>query len=87
MKQIDVEQSRLHTTVSMELIQLHLRKKIADITDLIAKEIDDTDEMATGKKKSTFSSGLTRVDTASLPRQELIALIESLTEQMRAGSL
>jgi excinuclease ABC subunit B len=63
-----------------------LRKKIADITDLIAKEIDDTDEMATGKKKSTFSSGLTRVDTASLPRQELMALIESLTEQMRLAA-
>jgi excinuclease ABC subunit B len=63
-----------------------LRKKIADITDLIAKEIDDTDEMATGKKKSTFSSGLTRMDTASLPRQELMALIESLTDQMRLAA-
>jgi excinuclease ABC subunit B len=63
-----------------------LRKKIADITDLIAKEIDDTDEMATGKKKFTFSSGLTRMDTASLPRQELMALIESLTDQMRLAA-
>jgi excinuclease ABC subunit B len=63
-----------------------LRKKIADITDLIAKEIDDTDEMATGKKKTTFTSGLTRMDTASLPRQELMALIESLTDQMRLAA-
>jgi excinuclease ABC subunit B len=33
-----------------------------------------------------ISSGLSRSDTASLPRQELIALIQSLTDQMRAAA-
>jgi excinuclease ABC subunit B len=63
-----------------------LRKKIADITDLIAKEIDDTDDLAKSNKKSAISSGITRSAAGSLPRQELIALIESLTEQMRAAA-
>ena len=65
-----------------------LRKKISDITDLIAQESDDTDDiMATlrGKKSSAvlpFSSK----STDSMPRQELIALIGSLTEQMRGAA-
>ena len=63
-----------------------LRKKIADITDLIAKEIDDTDDLSKSNKKSVISSGLAKVKAGSLPRQELIALIESLTEQMRAAA-
>jgi excinuclease ABC subunit B len=63
-----------------------LRKKIADITDLIAKEIDDTDDLTKSNKKSAISSGISKVAAGSLPRQELIALIESLTEQMRAAA-
>ena len=63
-----------------------LRKKIADITDLIAKEIDDTDDLSSTNRKSTISAGFTKVAPGSLPRQELIALIESLTEQMRAAA-
>jgi excinuclease ABC subunit B len=63
-----------------------LRKKIADITDLIAKEIDDTDDLAISQKKGSFSAGLTKVDAGSLPRQELVALIQSLTEQMRTAA-
>jgi excinuclease ABC subunit B len=63
-----------------------LRKKIADITDLIAKEIDDTDDLTKSSKKSVISSGLAKAVKGSLPRQELIALIESLTEQMRAAA-
>ena len=63
-----------------------LRKKIADITDLIAKEIDDTDDLAKSNKKSVISSGISKAAAGSLPRQELIALIESLTEQMRAAA-
>lgn len=63
-----------------------LRKKIADITDLIAKEIDDTDDLAKSSKKTVISSGVTKSKVGSLPRQELIALIESLTEQMRAAA-
>ena len=63
-----------------------LRKKIADITDLIAKEIDDTDDLTKSSKKSVISSGLAKAVKGSLPRQELIALIESLTDQMRAAA-
>jgi excinuclease ABC subunit B len=63
-----------------------LRKKIADITDLIAKEIDDTEDLATSSKKSGISSGLHSKNTSSLPQRELIALISSLTDQMRAAA-
>jgi excinuclease ABC subunit B len=63
-----------------------LRKKIADITDLIAKEIDDTDDLTKSSKNSVISSGLAKAVKGSLPRQELIALIESLTEQMRTAA-
>ncbi|CAN2193999.1 UvrB Helicase subunit of the DNA excision repair complex [Candidatus Nanopelagicaceae bacterium] len=65
-----------------------LRKKISDITDLIAQESDDTDDIMAalkGKKSNTvlpFSSK----PTDSMPRQELIALIGSLTEQMRSAA-
>jgi excinuclease ABC subunit B len=63
-----------------------LRKKIADITDLIAKEIDDTEDLATSSKKSGISSGLHSKNISSLPQRELIALISSLTDQMRAAA-
>ncbi len=64
-----------------------LRKKIADITDLINRESDDTDLLlAAGKKanqKTVPAIGLYNKTLASLPRQELLALIGSLTDQMR----
>jgi len=63
-----------------------LRKKIADITDLIAKEIDDTEDLAATSKKIGFTSGVHSKNTHSLPRQELIALIESLTLQMKSAA-
>ena len=63
-----------------------LRKRIADITDLIAKEIDDTEDLAASTKKIGFTSGITNRSSHSLPRQELIALIESLTEQMKSAA-
>jgi excinuclease ABC subunit B len=63
-----------------------LRKKIADITDLIAKEIDDTDDLAAMNKKSGFTSGVHSKNAHSLPRRELIALIESLTDQMKLAA-
>ncbi|MDA3029786.1 MAG: excinuclease ABC subunit UvrB [Actinomycetota bacterium] len=63
-----------------------LRKKIADITDLIAKEIDDTEDLAATNKKSGFTSGVHSKNTHSLPRRELIALIESLTDQMKLAA-
>ncbi len=63
-----------------------LRKKIADITDLIAKEIDDTDDLAATNKKSGFTSGVHSKNAHSLPRRELVALIESLTDQMKLAA-
>jgi excinuclease ABC subunit B len=63
-----------------------LRKKIADITDLIAKEIDDTEDLAATSKKSGISSGFHIKNVSSLPQRELIALISSLTDQMRAAA-
>jgi excinuclease ABC subunit B len=64
-----------------------LRKKIADITDLIARESEDTEELLShekgGAKKVGASSGIYDKSSISLPRKDLIALIGSLTEQMR----
>jgi excinuclease ABC subunit B len=58
-----------------------LRKKIADITDLITKEALDTE----GLNTKVASSGI-RATGQSLPRQELIGLIESLTDQMKLAA-
>ena len=63
-----------------------LRKKIADITDLITKEADDTENLAAKSKKIGFTSGVYSKNAHSLPRQELIALIESLTAQMKLAA-
>ena len=63
-----------------------LRKKIADITDLIAKEVDDTEEITSGSFHSKAVIPGFGQDAKSLPRQELITLIESLTEQMKSSA-
>ncbi len=71
-----------------------LRKKIADITDTIARESDDTDELMAARRSSGKSKGSSSVldigfnarTVISLPRQELLALIGSLTEQMRSSA-
>jgi excinuclease ABC subunit B len=66
-----------------------LRKKIADITDLINRESEDSDELlSTNKKnqKSTPAIGLYSKSLGSLPRQEQLALIGSLTDQMRSAA-
>jgi excinuclease ABC subunit B len=65
-----------------------LRKKISDITDLIAQESDDTDDIlaALKGKKSAAVLPFASKSTDSMPRQELIALIGSLTEQMRSAA-
>jgi excinuclease ABC subunit B len=63
-----------------------LRKKIADITDLIAKEVDDTEEITSGSFHSKAAIPGFGQDAKSLPRQELITLIESLTEQMKSSA-
>ena len=76
-----------------------LRKKIADITDLISKEADDTASLSAtqgGKRGSrggvsgeVLASGVGgdhKRELLSLPRQDLMALIESLTEQMKQAA-
>ena len=65
-----------------------LRKKIADITDLITKEVQDTEQLSGGKKAGSIipALGFASKDAHSLPRQELIGLIESLTDQMKSAA-
>ncbi len=69
-----------------------LRKKIADITDLITKEALDTESLSAQSKHSKIKSGgapslgVRKGEKVSLPRQELLALIESLTEQMKMSA-
>ena len=66
-----------------------LRKRISDITEMLAREDIDTEALI-GKSGSTnVSAGLHTKQIASLPIQELTALIGSLTDQMHeaAGSL
>jgi len=58
-----------------------LRKRISDITDSITKEAEDT----AGLEKQVPSSGISGA-RHSLPRQELIGLIESLTDQMKLAA-
>ena len=63
-----------------------LRKKIADITDLIVKEAEDTEDLV-GESfvRSAVVPGFGQ-NAKALPRQELMNLIESLTEQMRSAA-
>jgi excinuclease ABC subunit B len=69
-----------------------LRKKIADITDLITRESEDTSELLASEKKSDkrssegLSAGLNAKGVLSLPRKDLVALIGSLTDQMRSAA-
>jgi len=66
-----------------------LRKKISDITDLINKEGEDSDQLlATGKKSKSGvpAIGFHTKSLLSMPRQELMGLIESLTDQMRSAA-
>ena len=62
-----------------------LRKRIADITDLIEKESEDTAKlMPTGKRGASETPvGVHAKSLVALPRAELLGLIDSLTEQMR----
>jgi excinuclease ABC subunit B len=69
-----------------------LRKKIADITDLINRESEDTSDLLANEKGSGkgagagLSVGLNARGVISLPRKDLIALIGSLTDQMRSAA-
>jgi excinuclease ABC subunit B len=69
-----------------------LRKKIADITDLITRESEDTSALLESEKGSgkgsggALSVGLNAKGAISLPRKDLVALIGSLTDQMRSAA-
>ena len=73
-----------------------LRKKIADITDIVSQEVADTYEMlGSGRNQSrgksaqpiyTLGVGAHAADFASLPARDLAALIGQLTDQMKAAS-
>ncbi len=66
-----------------------LRKKIADITDLIEKESEDTESLLRGGRRKGISEtpvGVHAKSLVALPRAELLGLIESLTEQMRSAA-
>ena len=71
-----------------------LRKRIADITDLMAREDADTEYwMSNGPARSKRGGGapvvgdqLRGLDTANLPAAELANLIQELTEQMHQAA-
>ncbi|MCA0331307.1 MAG: UvrB/UvrC motif-containing protein, partial [Actinobacteria bacterium] len=75
-----------------------LRKKIADITDLIAREEADTDELLGGSGRTqsrgkapvpgmgSSGRGDGALDVAGMPARELAELIGSLTDQMHAAA-
>ena len=77
-----------------------LRKKIADITDMLAREDETTKELletwqGTGargdKSKKAPVPGLSRMherlpDTAGIPSSDLAELVQQLSEQMRAAA-
>ena len=63
-----------------------LRKKIADITDLIAKEANDTEEFFSSNQSTKAVIPGFGQNPKSMARQELFTLIESLTEQMKAAA-
>ncbi len=72
-----------------------LRKKIADITDMLAREDADTDELFSGRngrrqKTAVPSLGMkdaskTARNLAGIPAGDLADLIQDLTQQMHAG--
>ncbi|MCD5344583.1 excinuclease ABC subunit B [Arthrobacter sp. AK04] len=72
-----------------------LRKKIADITDQLAKEDADTQELlknnrlAKGGKRKSAGKGAAQVRSdglAAAPAEDLVGLIEQLTEQMHGAA-
>lgn len=65
-----------------------LRKRIADITDLIERESLDTAQVvgSSGHSVSETPVGVHAKSLVALPRTELLGLINSLTEQMRSAA-
>ena len=65
-----------------------LRKRIADITDLIERETLDTEEVVSANRRGVSETpvGVHAKSLVALPRAELLGLIDSLTEQMRSAA-
>ncbi|MCL1899752.1 MAG: UvrB/UvrC motif-containing protein, partial [Promicromonosporaceae bacterium] len=69
-----------------------LRKKIADVTDMLAREDLDTQELLAGGYRRARGAGKGPKDSAAPRRKlpgaegEMMALIEELSEQMRAAA-
>ncbi len=74
-----------------------LRKKIADITEMLAREDENTEELLAtwggmdGKSKKAPVPGLSKMrevnrDLAGLPSSDLAELVQQLTEQMHAAA-
>jgi excinuclease ABC subunit B len=66
-----------------------LRKKISDITELLAREDADTAQLAALAQRAPSEAAITAAQARGLgqvPAQELSALIDELTEQMHAAA-
>lgn len=69
-----------------------LRKKIADITDQLAREDADTQELlnnnrlAKNAKRTKASSTVRKDGLAAAPAEDLLTQIEEMTEQMHAAA-
>ncbi|UYQ76251.1 excinuclease ABC subunit UvrB [Glutamicibacter sp. JL.03c] len=69
-----------------------LRKKIADITDQLAREDADTQELlnnnrlAKDAKRTRASSGVRKDGLAAAPAEDLLSQIEEMTGQMHAAA-
>jgi excinuclease ABC subunit B len=63
-----------------------LRKKIADITDLISREDDDTELFMADQKPGVRIPTSIRENLRSIPARDLGDLIDQLSEQMRTAA-
>jgi excinuclease ABC subunit B len=63
-----------------------LRKKIADITDLISREDDDTELFMADQKAGVRIPTSIRENLRSIPARDLGDLIDQLSEQMRTAA-
>ena len=63
-----------------------LRKKIADITDLIVREDSDSEEFLTVAGKKLNNAAITKEAFKSIPARDLADLIEQLSTQMHTAA-
>jgi excinuclease ABC subunit B len=63
-----------------------LRKKIADITDLISREDEDTELFMANQKSGSRIPTSVRENLKSIPARDLGDLIDQLSEQMRTAA-